>query len=652
MSSEVETSRQFSAGLRHGILDSARNDACELASGMNQRILLAAFVVFAAAQFARADPPSVTAVLSNSQAVVGETVELQIKVTGPGDARPPEEISIDGLEIHATGTSRQFEIHNFATNSSVTYSYTLLPLRAGRFTIPPQTVLAGGKMLRTPALVLNVADSAAGSSGTRPSRGRQSQQVSARDLLFAELIVPKKVAYVGEIVPVQIRMGFDPRIRPRLIEPPEINGQGFTAQKLQQSGQTSETINGRPYDVVTYKTAIAAARAGKFELGPVKTKAQVIVPRARSAPRSRARSPFDLFDLDDPFSDPFFSNPFAQIGERREVEIKSQPVALEVKPLPANAPPSFSGAIGNFVMTTDANPKSVQVGDPITVTAAISGRGNFDRVNAPLIEDERGWHKYPPSSKFKQDDEVGISGTKTFETVLAPNENKQTVPVLAFSYFDPAKEQYVTLRSEPIAITVQGGAPATQNITARQPASPTPAIAAAPQKAQKPQDILYQLTDRPATAESFAPLYTRPVFWTAQLVPLLALIGFAGLKIRRARIDNREARRIAALQHEAAHLMHKLRRNAGSPREYYAEASRVVRVKTALASGGGEIDPNVVDAETAADTFKLNTDSRDQLRRLFEQSDEWQYSGAHNGPATISPENRREVLQLIENLRA
>ena len=65
----------------------------------------------------------------------------------------------------------------------------------------------------------------------------------------------------------------------------------------------------------------------------------------------------------------------------------------------------------------------------------------------------------------------------------------------------------------------------------------------------------------------------------------------------------------------------------------------------------GEINPNVVDAETAADTFKLDTDSRDQLRRLFEQSDEWQYSGAHNGPDTISPENRREVLELIENLK-
>ncbi|PYL29475.1 MAG: hypothetical protein DMF39_07085 [Verrucomicrobia bacterium] len=604
--------------------------------------------------FAFADPPSVTAVLSNSETVVGETVELQIKVTGPGDANPPEEISIDGLEIHATGQSRQFEIHNFSTSSSVTYNYTILPLKAGRFTIPPQTVRAGGSLLRTPALTLNVADSPGNLSNARPSRGTQSQSVRASDLVFAELIVPKKTAYVGEIVPVQIRMGFDPRVRPRLVEAPEITGQGFTAQKLQESGQTSDTINGRPYDVVTYKTAIAAAHAGKFELGPVKAKAQVLVPRARSAPRPRSRSPFDLFDLDDPFSDPFFSNPFAQLGERREVEIKSEPVALEVKPLPPNAPPSFSGAIGNFTMLTDAKPKDVQVGDPITVTTEISGRGNFDRVNAPAVEDERGWHKYPPSSKFKQDDEVGISGTKTFETVLSPNEKKQTLPLLAFSYFDPIKEHYVTLRSEPVAINVQGGA-AAPNVAAAQPASPAPATATRPapatQTTVKPQDILYQLPDRGRTMESFAPIYTRRFFWVAQLIPLLVVLGFAAWKIRQAKIDNRETRRLAALHHEAADLMHKLRRNDASPREYYAEASRVVRVKTALASGSRGIDPNIVDAETAADTFKLNSDERDRLRRLFEQSDEWQYSGAHNGPGRISQENRHEVLELIENLK-
>ena len=64
---------------------------------------------------------------------------------------------------------------------------------------------------------------------------------------------------------------------------------------------------------------------------------------------------------------------------------------------------------------------------------------------APTLEDERGWHKYPPSSKFKQDDDVGISGEKTFEAVIAPNEKKTAVPPLTFAYFDPVKENYVTL---------------------------------------------------------------------------------------------------------------------------------------------------------------------------------------------------------------
>src|SRR6266404_987685 len=601
-------------------------------------VLVGVLIALAGRDVAFADSPNVTAVLSNSEAVVGEMVQLQIKVSGAGDTKPPENISVDGLEIHATGTSRQFEMRNFTTNSSVTYNYTILPLQTGRFIIPPQAIRVGNNSLRTPGLRLNVADS----PGRSARSNQNAQAASAPKLVFAELIVPKKTAYVGEIVPVEIRLGFDPRAHPKLLEGPEISGQGFTAQKLQQSGENLETINGRSYDVVTFKTAIAAARAGKFEIGPVKAKAQVLAARRPNTPRSR--SPFDLFNLDDPFSDPFFSDPFSQFGERREIEINSEPVAFEVKPLPQNAPPSFSGAIGNFIMTTEAKPKSVQIGDPITVTSTISGRGNFDRVNAPAVEDDRGWHKYPASSKFKNDDEVGISGTKTFEMVLSTNEKKQSIPLLAFSYFDPVKEQYVTLRSDPIPITVQGGVAAAPKAATSQPAaSAMPAAAATP---GAKQDILYQLTE-PGRVQSFRWLYARAIFWIAQLIPLLFLLGFAGWKIRQVRIDNREARRIAALQHEAAELMRKLRRNDVSPREYYAEASRVVRVKAALARN---VDPNNVDAETAADTFGLNADSRERLRRLFEQSDEFQYSGAHNGSERISPENRRDVLELVEHL--
>jgi len=605
---------------------------------------LAALIAIAGNERAFADSLNVTAVLTSSETVLGEPVQLQIRVTGARGADAPDEIVADGLEIHRTGTSQHFEMNNFNVTSSVVYDYTVMPLKAGTFTIPPQRIRVGGNALSTPKLTLNVSDSPGRSSASRPSQG--TQPANAGKFVFAELIVPKKTAFVGEVVPVQIRLGFDPRAYPKLTDGPEITGQGFTAQKLQQSGENEETVDGRVYHVVTFKTAIAAARAGKFEIGPVKAKAQVMVARSRRSPR--ARSPFDLFNTDDPFSDPFFANPFSQFGERREVEIKSDPVALEVKPLPTGAPPGFSGAIGNFTMTTDAKPKSVQVGDPITVTSTISGRGNFDRVGAPVIEDERGWHKYPPSSKFAKDDEVGISGTKTFETVLSPNEKKQSLPVMEFAYFDPVKEQYATLRNDPIAINVEGGAVAA--------ASPVPVPQGSPRSSvatpAKPHDILYQLTERPKAAQSFTSLWAWPTFWSAQFIPLFALLGLIGWKIRQARIDNRAAQRIAALQHEAAELMRKLHRGDASPREYYAEASRVVRVKAALASGSRQIDPNTVDVDTAAETFRLNGDSRERLRRLFEQCDELQYSGAHNGSERLSPEIRRDVLEFIETLRA
>ena len=157
--------------------------------------------------------------------------------------------------------------------------------------------------------------------------------------------------------------------------------------------------------------------------------------------------------------------------EQHEIDVKSDPVSLEVKALPGGAPPTFSGALGSFSMTAEANPKRVQIGDPITIKAAISGRGNFDRMDAPELSDERGWHKYPPSSNFKQDDDVGISGTKTFELVVSPNEKLTNVPPLAFSYFDPVKEKYVTLHSEAVPLIVEGNAPAPPAIAGSYPAA-------------------------------------------------------------------------------------------------------------------------------------------------------------------------------------
>jgi hypothetical protein len=158
----------------------------------------------------------------------------------------------------------------------------------------------------------------------------------------------------------------------------------------------------------------------------------------------------------------------APLSEQREVKFSSETTTIDVKPLPPNAPPSFSGAVGHFALTTEVKPKTAQVGDPLTVNANISGRGNFDRVNAPALEDDKGWHTYPPSANFKADDDIGISGTKSFELVLTPNEPKKAVPPLIFSYFDPLKESYVTLKGDKMPVLVEGAPLTTYHTGARE----------------------------------------------------------------------------------------------------------------------------------------------------------------------------------------
>jgi hypothetical protein len=582
---------------------------------------------------ARAESPSITAVLSDSEAAVGQTVQMDIRVSVANNAEAPADIVVDGLEIHRTGTSRQFEMRNFSSSSSVVYSYTVLPMKAGTFTIPPQTVRAGGTQVKTPALTLRVVDSPGNNRANVPAG-------SSAKLAWAEVIIPKKEAYLGESIPAEIRIGIDERVRfdgQAIMQGPDLKLPGITFRKWEKPTTFSQIKNGRREGVYVYKTAISPAKIGHFDI-PAELKIAMQWP---VSPSQRGHSPRDIFGMED-FFDEMGPNPFAQYTQPQEVTIRSEPATLEVKPLPPGAPSTFSGAVGNFSMTTDANPKRLQVGDPITIKVEISGRGNFDRVNAPAMSDENGWHSYPPSANFKQDDDAGLSGTKNFEMVVSPNETKQSLPPLAFTYFDPLKEKYVTLQSEVVPLTVLGNAAPSPSVAV---AAVTPAPVASPKTTSPTQEILQQIPDRGKTVSTFAPLFARKEFWLAQLVPLAFVLGLGLWKISGARAANRAALRAAALRHEADELLRSLRRKDLPSQQYFFDASRVVQLKTALKAN---VEPGTVDAESASRAFALDENEREQLRRLFATKDEFRYSGAANG--AVSPERREEALALIEGL--
>ncbi len=599
--------------------------------------IVVALIALLIAPLALADSPQITAVLSSSETSVGQTVQMQIRLTGARGVRPPEEIPVDGLNIHYVGDASESQINldssGLHATTTLTYTYTILPEKAGTFTIPPQTIQAGSASLRTPELTLHVSDNGGTSAARQPQSRSRPQNIDDRNVGFLELVVPKRNAYVGEVIPVEIRLGVREQVEFTGEDIPDLNIQGVTIQRSQKVERRLERIGGIAYRTITVKAAISAIHAGTLELPPLQMRGTVLIPTAP--------------DIHDPFGEDFFRDPFRMLqGKPRNVVLNSQSVKLDIKPLPPNPPTNFSGAVGMFTFEVEAKPKTVQVSDPITVTATVTGRGNFSAMNAPALEDLRGWHTYPPSSKFVQNDDVGISGTKTFDMVMSPDEKKTTIPPLGFSYFDPLKEKYVSLRSEAIPIQVEGGSLATTQPATSPPSAQTPPRPSAVTSG-KPEDILYQLTDR-GRIESFTPIYAQRAFWLAQLAPLAGLALLSGWQIRQRKLGNREAVRMAALEQESAEVLRQLRRKDLSPSEYFGRAARAIRLKTALAKN---VDPNTVDADFAAAAFALDSESSQQLRRVFERSDELRFGGAGNGSETVSKENRHEVLDLIERLR-
>ncbi len=297
----------------------------------------------ASAPLVRADSPTVTAVLTSSETEVDQPVQLQIKITGDAKATPPNDIAVDGLDIRYSGQSQLVEGRNLRFTYSFIYNYTILPLKAGTFTIPPQVVHSASGVLRTPPLTLNV--SANENGGTSSTRRRNGSAIDEKNIVFAELIVPKTSAYVGEVIPAEIRLGINNRVPHRLIEGATLSGQGFTAQRMPNPEQTLESVNGRSYEIITFKTAITPVKSGKLEIAAKDAKAIVQIPRRGG---SRPRSPFDIFGMDDPFSDPFFNDPFAGSGEQREVKFSSDTTTIEVKSLPANRAAKFLGSGWEF----------------------------------------------------------------------------------------------------------------------------------------------------------------------------------------------------------------------------------------------------------------------------------------------------------------
>ena len=575
---------------------------------------------------ARGADVKVEARLSRNVTTLSEPVQYEIRIKGGRPTGPAPQITAEGMGIRFVGSQTSFSMSlGGPAQSTISLLYQVTGEQHGRFTIPSVEVQVDGQRYKTQPVALTIQQNGA------PADGDGAPQTQG----IAEFTVPKTTLFVGETVPVELKLYVDARVHWQLAEMPEITAEGLSQQKMPEPHKVENTVrrsDGREYDVVTFHTAITPTKAGKIPYGPAELVYLAQIPRAR---RGGGSSFFDMFDQG-MMGDPFFA-------QTQKMKATAKAVELTVKPLPvAGRPADFAGAVGNFELSAEGSPKRVKMGDPVTMKIKVSGQGNFDRVTAPVLKDPDGWRSYPPSNTFQADDDIATRGAKTFEMAVIPEVRKTTMPAFQFSYFDPVAGQYVTRTSQPEALLVDGQLAAPPPPVSGANSSSASATPAPERTAPAPTDILGLRYEAGEARHSFGPIYLRRQFILAQGAPLVALLGFLGWRLW-PRADG-SAQRLAALRRERTALLERLRDKEIGHADFFEGAARVAQIETALATGG---DDAGVDGPAARSAAKLDDGAAEVIDEIFKTRAELLYAGGGGGVERVSNAQRERVLAAL-----
>jgi len=131
---------------------------------------------------------------------------------------------------------------------------------------------------------------------------------------------------------------------------------------------------------------------------------------------------------------------------------------IEVASLPKGAPKDFVGGVGKFEFSRNYEQKDYKEGDVIELTLVISGEGNLHNIDKPKLKLPKGMAQY--GDAIVEDDYTfgykGSEGQIKYTYHIQLNQSGDIViPEQTVSYFDPAKEEYVTLNESSISIKVK-----------------------------------------------------------------------------------------------------------------------------------------------------------------------------------------------------
>jgi hypothetical protein len=422
----------------------------------------------------------ITAEVDRRAISTNEQLTLTVTVSGDLLTIPtPNLPSLEDFRVIGNSSSTQVSIINGHLTSQARYIYRLQPLRADRLVIPPISIDVDGQTYQTEPIEIEVV---AGSVPVSPP----GEGTEAPDSLGGQILVEAEVdndqPYLGQ----QIIYTFRFYQATRLLRQPDYQPPSFTnfwGQNILTQPQYHTSIDGQNYVVSEIRTALFPASIGQITIDPAK----LVIPGG-------------LFEPD--------------------VILETKPISVDVRPLPEDAPVDFSGAVGQFELTASLSEVEGKVNEPVTLIVDITGNGNIETLAEPALPELPNWRVFESQSSTHLVDgqEDAVRGGRRFERLIVPGQpGRQTIPPISFSYFDPEAEEYRTVSTEPMAITIQPG---------ETEAVPVTVIGSDNQPVTLISGDIRHIKPVPTALRSVdASMLISPLYWACWISPLLVVGG-------------------------------------------------------------------------------------------------------------------------------
>ena len=359
---------------------------------------------------------------SLSRNPVGEQENFEVRFTvsngNPTAFVPP---SFEHFQLlSGRNQSTSMSIVNGKVTQEMTFSYHLRPKGKGTFTIGAARITVDGKSHKSEPIEVIVEARTGGAQGSGQQQGF--------DQIFLRGSVDRRRVFVGEQVVYSLRLYFYFRISMDDYSLQASTFDGFWKESLKSAGRNvkQERINGVLYNYVDVAGfALFPQHAGQLTIASQSLEAIV----------------------------------GTSIFNRQRIRVASNPIMLDVIPLPEqNKPGSFRGAVGEFHLRAEISDTVLSTDDALTFRMHVSGNGNPRLISPPDLGLPGDLEVYEPRIKESVSNVGKISGTKSFEFLIIPRHpGRFKLEPIAFTFFDPRREAYMTLRTPAYGLNIRKG---------------------------------------------------------------------------------------------------------------------------------------------------------------------------------------------------